>query len=68
MNTQYRNKLTDTENILMVARLRGWGMGGKEEGLRSTNWQLQNSHRDGKYSTGTVVNSVVVTMHGARWV
>ena len=40
MNKQNRNKLTDTENILMIA---SWeGVWGKE--------LLQNSHEDVKYS------------------
>ena len=49
-NKQNRNRLTDTENRLMVARVgEGWGNWVKKvKGLRSTNWQLQNSHRGGK--------------------
>ena len=35
--------------------------------LRSTNWYLQNSHGDVKYSTGNRVNSIVINMSGARW-
>lgn len=36
--------------------------------IRSTNGWLQNSHRDGSYNTGNVVNNIVVTRYGARWV
>ena len=35
----------------------------KVKGLRSTNWQLQNSHGDVKYSIGNIVNNVVITMN-----
>ena len=35
--TNNRNKLIDTESILMVVRL-GGGMGEKDRGLRGTNW------------------------------
>ena len=36
------------------------------KGLRGTYWQLQNSHRVVKYSIGNIVNSIVMTMCGAR--
>ena len=48
----------------------GRGIGGldeKGEGLRSTNWLLQNSHKDVRYSTGSTVSNIVITMCGARW-
>ena len=35
--------------------------------VRSTNKQLQNSHRDVKYSTGNMDDDTVITMFGARW-
>ena len=38
------------------------------KGLRSTNWQLQKNHRDVKYSIGNIVNTVVITMCGAKCV
>ena len=38
---------------------------GEVKGLRSTDWQLQNSHRDVKYS---IVSNIVITMYSARWV
>ena len=33
----------------------------KAKGLRSTNWQLQNSHGDVKYSTGNIVNDTLMS-------
>ena len=70
MNKKNRNRLTDTENILTVARwdegLEGWVK--KVRGLRSTNWLLQNSHGDEKYSMGNTVNNILITMYGVRWV
>ena len=69
MNKQNRNRCIDTDNTVTLARWRGIkGMGEKCKGLRSTSWQLQNSHRDVKYSTRNVVNNTVITMYGARWV
>ena len=69
------NKLIDTKNKLMIANGRrspmAEGLGErvkKVKELRSTNWQLQNSHRDVKYSIGNMVNNIVITMCGARWV
>ena len=53
----------------MVARWEGcWGIG---EGVKSTNWQLQNSHRHVKYSIGnivsnTVITSNIITLYGVR--
>ena len=51
MNEQNRNRLRDTENSLMAfGGGGGAGWGGtwvyKVKGLRSTDSQLQNSHRD----------------------
>lgn len=43
----------------------GWVKTGK--GLRSTFWQLQNSHGDVNYSTGNIVSNGVITVHGVRW-
>lgn len=49
-------------------------MGGNQEkaqqtGVRFlTDWQLPNSHRDVKYSTGNTVNNIVITIFSARWV
>ena len=38
------------------------------KGLRSTDWHLQNSHKDVKYSTGNVVNNTAISMNGASCV
>ena len=40
----------------------------KVKGLRSINWQLQNSHTDVKYSIGNIVNAILISMYGVRWV
>ena len=40
----------------------------KVKGLRSTNWLLQNSQGDVKYSIGNIVTNVVITTSGIRWV
>ena len=32
----------------------------KVKGLRSTDWQLQNTHRDVKYSIGNIVNNIII--------
>ena len=40
----------------------------KVKGLRSTNWQLQNSHGGGvKYSLENTVHNIVITVYGVRW-
>ena len=59
-NKQNRNIHIDTENRLMDAK--GVGrLGEKDQGFKSTNWQLQNSHGHGQ-STGNLVNNIVITM------
>ena len=70
VNTQNRNRHTDTQNRLIVATWEGseGGWVKKVKGLRSTDWQLQNSHRGMWYSMGAIFNNTVVTMHGAMWV
>ena len=40
----------------------------KFKGLRSTNWLLQNSLGDVKYGIGNIVNSILISMRGVRWV
>ena len=40
----------------------------KGKGLRGTNWQSQNSHRDIKYRMGNRVSNIVIIMYSARWV
>lgn len=34
----------------------------KVKGLRNTDWELQNSHRDIEFSLGNVVNIVIIIM------
>lgn len=49
---------------LMVARVGdGWE---KVRGLGSTNWQVQNSHREVKYSIGNIVHNIVIAMYDVR--
>ena len=31
-------------------------------------WELHNSHRGVKYSTQNIINNIVITLYGARWV
>ena len=38
----------------------------KVKGLRSTNWSLQNSHKDVKYKRKNIGNNIIITMHDAR--
>ena len=33
------------------------------KGLRSTDWQLQSSHEDVKYSIGNIFNNIIMTMY-----
>ena len=40
----------------------------KVKRLRSTNWQLQNSHGKVKYSIGNTVNNTLIMTYGARLV
>ena len=68
MTKHNRNRLVDTE-ISGDGYQRGRRLGGcvgKVKGLRSTNWQLQNSHGDVKYSVGYIVNNIVMTTYGVR--
>ena len=46
----------------------GGGWLKKFKGLRSTNWLLQNSLGDVKYGIGNIVNSILISMRGVRWV
>ena len=62
---QNRNRLTDTESILMIAKWeKCWGVGEKGEGIN--NYKLQNSHGDVKYRLGSRVNNILITMYGVR--
>ena len=38
----------------------------KVKGLRNTDCESQNSHRDVKCSTGNMVNNIIITTYGAR--
>lgn len=68
MNKQNRNRIVDTENILMVARWEGrWEMGKKGEGIKmyqlfvtELSWGCEVQHRN------TVSNNLI-TMNGVRW-
>ena len=40
----------------------------KVKKLKGTNQQLQNGHRVVKYSIRNMVNDIVITVYGARWV
>ena len=48
----------------------GRAVGGqwKGKGIKKGKLVATNSHRIVKYSIGNVVNNVVMTVHGARWV
>ena len=54
----------------MIAREVGGlkGLENKVKGLKSTNWQLQNSQRDEKYNIRNIVSNSVIILIGARWV
>ena len=62
INKQNRNRPIDreqTDSCWVGRKLEGWVK--KVKGLRSTNLQLQNSHRDVQYSIGNIVNNVLIT-------
>ena len=44
------------------------GLGLSRKGLRSTDWKLQNSHGDVKYSIGNIVSNIGIILYGSRWV
>ena len=51
----------------MVARREGFdGLGEKGNGIKSTGWQLQNSHGNVKFSTGNTVDSNLTVTYSAR--
>ena len=64
---KWTNKWTN-RNRCIEQRTDTWlpeGKGGcvkQVEGLRSTNWQLQNSHGDVKYRLGFIINNTVITV------
>ena len=59
----YRDQAGDCQK---GARVGDWVTGVK--GLRSTEWQLWNSHGEVKGSTGNVIGSIVMAVCGARCV
>ena len=70
INEQTKQKHTHRYREQTDGCQRGGGLEGwmkKVKGLRSTNWLLENSHRDVRYSTGSTVSNIVITMCGARW-
>ena len=56
------NRQTDDTEIRprVVSWERCCGPGGRGKGLRSTNWQLQNSRADAKGSMGNIVSNIVM--------
>ena len=65
INKQNINRLIDIVNKLKLPD--GKWLGGKVEKCKG-NRKLQTSHKDVKNSTGNVVDHIVITMYGARWV
>ena len=65
-NKQSQRYRERTAGCQRRGELGGWGK--KVNGLRNTNWYIQNSHGDTKYRIGNIVNIIVITMYGARWV
>ena len=69
MNKQNRKRIIDREHFDGCQM--GVGFGGwvkNVNGLRSTNWLLQNSHGNVKYSIGNIVNNIIINIYGVRWV
>ena len=71
-NKKNRDRIMDTESILIVARWEGGveGMGEEVRGIRSTNRQLQTSQGEVKYSTGNGVAKELIRMthgHEQQW-
>ena len=68
MDKQNRNKLINTENILMVVSWEeGWGNGWKKG--RDSDVQIdsyKNGYGDVMNSTGDVVNNIIITMYCFR--
>lgn len=65
-----KQKKTDSQ----IQRIDWWLTEGKGVGdwvkevkrLRSTNWKLLNSYKEIKYIIGNIVNTIVITIYGAR--
>ena len=71
-----KNKINKTETDSQIQGTDGCQNGSEEilgdcvkkvKGLGCANWQLQNNHRDVKYSVGNTVNNTVITTCSARW-
>ena len=63
MDKQNRKTHTDTGNILVVARLeKDWGDVYKGEEIKMCKFPVIKSQGDVKYSIGTLVNNVAITM------
>ena len=69
-NKQTKNSKRLIQNRLIIAREEEglWGRMRKVKGLRSTNWYLENSYGDIKYSIGNIVNNILITINVSRWV
>ena len=68
--TSITQTLINSENILTVDSWKEGDLGGwvkTVKGLRGTNWKLQNSHGDVRYSIGNIVNNIVIATYGIRW-
>ena len=63
--TDYRYR-DHFDGCQMGRKLGGWLK--RVKGMGSTNWLLQNSHGDVKYSIGNIVNNILIIMYGVRWV
>ena len=50
----------------MGGGLKEWVKKGVE--LKTTNWLLENNHGDVKCSIGNIVNNILRTLCGVRWV
>ena len=69
MKKQNRNRVADPENRLMAARgERGGGTGWEGEGIRKYKLVITEQSQDVKYSIGHIVNNIVITTCGSRWV
>ena len=69
-NKQNRNRLTDTENKLVVARgEEGRGWTNQVKGVKRYTLAVikQKSHRDVMYSMVNIVNNIVITLYGDKW-
>ena len=43
-------------------------LGEKGEGIKKYKLQLQNRHRDVTYRLENIVNDILITIHGVKWV